>query len=183
MTKEDFVKTMLFYHKAITPKMDDDQIDMLIQIWVHDLDKYSIEQLKTAWSEYRKENTFLSLADLIKILDAEEEVEYDFEALTQWQAFLVELRHRPSENIKFEDPITAYIADSIMSIRQLKITAMDSELGILQNRFVKEYKSLRSKPSIFKHIQDKGVGLLTGFGRRMLEAKASGNENLLEAGA
>ena len=182
MTKQEFIKTMLVYHKTITANTPEDQINMLSMIWEHDLEKYSLDQLKDAWTEYRKKNEFLSLAKLTDILDAEEEVEYDYEAMFYWQKFLVELRHRTPENIRFDDPLTAYIADSVLPIKALKLTCMEKDEPYIQNRFIKEYKTLRSKKNIYNHIEAKGTAFMTGTAKRLLAAKAS-KSNLLEAGA
>lgn len=69
MTKQDFIKTMLLYHKAVTDKTPQETVNMLVNVWNFDLEKYSLEELKPAWTEYRKQEDFLSLAKFIQILE------------------------------------------------------------------------------------------------------------------
>ena len=157
--------------------------DFIKGSFLRKVESYETEKILAAIEEAMYSSNFPHPKVPVGILEAKfGEISYDYEALYEWDKYHSELRYRPAANVRFDHPITAYVAEVVLPILQYKQTMSESEEGILQNRFVKEFKALREKQDIFQHIASRELKLLSGSGLRALQLKIENSTNQKQIG-
>ena len=154
MNKSDLIMTMLTTHKAVGDNPEVNKITL--SIWLDDLADYSAEEIYSAWKKYRKDNIWLNLPTLLEFLDPQKPTteSVQFQAQEQWQLFYVDLVSR--QNPKFEDPITAYIAQDVVNIYQAKSEPPEN-IKFSEKRFIQAYVDAHSSERLKQHAIAKAM--------------------------
>lgn len=175
MNKEKVMMAFMSYMESRGKTHD----DFIVGAFLEEVKDYPEEAILKALQKAIFSDDFPGPNVPIKILkEMQPQDDFDYEAYYQWDRYQQELRHRPSENVRFDDPIAAHIAESIIPIKIQKLHLQEKDEHFVQKEFIKTYKEMKRRPDVYLHIKSKGTNLLTNTGRNILESKINETKQL-----